>query len=638
MLPRMRKSIKEFNLGQLDLLAAVAALLYFLQSKFYASTQLSVLDEGAYLLKGFWFATGQYVPYQEFGPFTNHMPLAFLIPGYIQAWFGPGLATARAFAIIIGMIFILGLWLLTRRWGGSLAGALSIGVLALNPALIKIYSVAVTQGLIVALLVWTLYYALGANRKQWHINLGVALAALMALTRLNMSPVLFLLLIYIFWQHGRKIFIKAAIVGLGIWLLGHALYWPGILQMWANYTPHLITPFLDPWRVPAEALPSWTSGADVRGRILSLLETLRFHFVPLMAAATAWLFWPKRSNWRSESDYRAAYFVSFLLAVLLGMHAIASLGADYCVFCFPLYTAFYSVLGILLLIMLWPHIGADLTVARQGMLRMTLFLFPVLVALGSYFSLGSAIPPRQWVRQLLITEVPRISGGALQSGRLPFWGLLENRFGHTYVESFRLVENVLAIIIFGALGILVGLIILRLAQQSKAIWHRWIQHASLQGPVLLLVLGALLSPSALLGGGYQSYDCDQNIIQAYEQLNSEMAGIVESGDLIFWRGGRSAVPLLYLDDVYTFPPQLNGDYTYRLGGEAEPLARAGLWGSALLDQWLHEADIILIERDLFRTWLQEAIENGPYELKGETQALIECSPRSEILIYEYAPQ
>ena len=86
MLPRMRMQIKEFNFVRPDLLAAVAALLYFLQSKIFAMTQLSVLDEGAYLLKGLWFATGKYIPYQEFGPFTNHMPLAFLIPGYIQAY------------------------------------------------------------------------------------------------------------------------------------------------------------------------------------------------------------------------------------------------------------------------------------------------------------------------------------------------------------------------------------------------------------------------------------------------------------------------------------------------------------------------------------------------------------------------
>ena len=637
MLPRMRKQIEDFKFVQLDLLAAVAALLYFLQSKFYASSQLSVLDEGAYLLKGLWFATGQYIPYQDFGPFTNHMPLAFLIPGVVQAWFGPGLATARAFAVIIGMVFVLGLWLLSRRWGGPLAAALAIGVLALNPALIKIYSVAVTQGLIVAMLVWTMFFALGANRKQWQIYVGVALAALMALTRLNMTPVLVLLLIYIYWQHKRKIFITSAIVGIGIWLLGHALYWPGILQMWANYTPQLITPFLDPWRVPAEAIPSWTSGADLFGRTLSLLETLRFHFVPLVAAATAWLFWPQSSKWKSTSDYRAAYFVSSLLLILMGMHALASLGADYCVFCLPLYTAFYSVLGILLLIMLWPHLDLDLSRSRQRILNISIIVIPAFVALGSYFSLANSFPPRQWIRKILIMEVPRFSGFSLQSGTLPLWGLLENRFGHSYADSYRLVENVLAILVFTSLAILVGFVIRKFAGHPKITWLKVIKPISLRAPLVLMFLGALLSQSVWLGGGYQSYDCDQNMIQAYEQLNTELTEIVENGDLIFWRGGRSAVPLLTLDHVLTFPTQLNGDYTYRLGGDAQQLARLGLWGPALLDDWLRQADVILIERDLFRSWLQEAIESGPFELKGETQALTQCSPRSEILIYEYLP-
>lgn len=99
-------------------LALGGAIVYFLQSLRYAFTLLSVEDEGGYLLKGYWYVTGQYIPFQDYGPFTNHMPLAFLIPGYIQQWFGTGLRSGRFFAVFLGLLFLVGLWLLVRRLAG----------------------------------------------------------------------------------------------------------------------------------------------------------------------------------------------------------------------------------------------------------------------------------------------------------------------------------------------------------------------------------------------------------------------------------------------------------------------------------------------------------------------------------------
>ena len=76
-------------------LAFVGGIYYLLQSWGYAHTQTSVLDEGAYLVKGYLFVLGKYWPYQDYGFWSNHMPLGFLIPGYIQAIFGPGLKHIR---------------------------------------------------------------------------------------------------------------------------------------------------------------------------------------------------------------------------------------------------------------------------------------------------------------------------------------------------------------------------------------------------------------------------------------------------------------------------------------------------------------------------------------------------------------
>ena len=65
--------------------AAIAGAFVFLfQAVHFAHIQESILDEGLYLVKGYMFASGRYIPFQPDGPWTNQMPLSYFIPGYIQ--------------------------------------------------------------------------------------------------------------------------------------------------------------------------------------------------------------------------------------------------------------------------------------------------------------------------------------------------------------------------------------------------------------------------------------------------------------------------------------------------------------------------------------------------------------------------
>ena len=57
--------------------------MYMVQAWKFAHSLESVLDEGAYLFKGLMFVRGQYVPFQDYGPLTNHMPLSFLTYGLV---------------------------------------------------------------------------------------------------------------------------------------------------------------------------------------------------------------------------------------------------------------------------------------------------------------------------------------------------------------------------------------------------------------------------------------------------------------------------------------------------------------------------------------------------------------------------
>ncbi|MGB2910709.1 MAG: hypothetical protein WBB55_09030, partial [Anaerolineales bacterium] len=77
-----------------EVIALLSGILFLIQGWIYSHTQQSALDEGAYLSKGYLFVTGQYSIYQDYGPWSNHMPLSFFIPGYIQYIFGPGVGVA----------------------------------------------------------------------------------------------------------------------------------------------------------------------------------------------------------------------------------------------------------------------------------------------------------------------------------------------------------------------------------------------------------------------------------------------------------------------------------------------------------------------------------------------------------------
>src|SRR5512147_2586332 len=142
-------------------LALAGGVVYLVQAIDIARTKTSFLDEGLYVYKGWLFAIGKYVPFQDYGLWTNHAVLSFLIPGYIQKWFGPGLDVARYFMIVLAVITLLGLWLFARRWGGPWWAAAVVWVMALNPAEIKLYTLALSEGLIAVMLVWILVLTVG---------------------------------------------------------------------------------------------------------------------------------------------------------------------------------------------------------------------------------------------------------------------------------------------------------------------------------------------------------------------------------------------------------------------------------------------------------------------------------------------
>src|SRR5215212_1967996 len=233
--------------GLAAFLTIAGFLAYVLQAVEIAHTKTSFLDEGLYLYKGYLFVNGLQTPFADYGVWTNHAILSFLIPGYIQKWFGPGLETGRYFMIFLSLFTLLGLWIFAKRWGNAWWATVIVWVMALNPAEVKIHTMAISEGTVAALLIWIIVLITGEKRSLWQVLLGSALTAPLVLTRENMAFVPVIVFVYIFWQHGWKAGLLSMLCSALLFIGGNAFYFPDNLKFWIVRAPTVPTAALDPW-------------------------------------------------------------------------------------------------------------------------------------------------------------------------------------------------------------------------------------------------------------------------------------------------------------------------------------------------------------------------------------------------------
>jgi hypothetical protein len=228
----------------------------------------------------------------EYGVQTNHSILSYLIPGVSQAVVGPGLDTGRYFMIFLSLFTLLGLWVFARRWGNAWWAAGIVWAMALNPAQIKLYTLAISEGPVAALLVWILVLTVGEKRALWEILLASALSAVLVLTRETMAFVPPILFVYIFWQHGWKTGLYSMLCSALFFLGGNLFHYPENLSFWAMRVPRFLSPFLDPWRLPESAKGAAFGEfeeSNLYRMVLYFFLTFRQHFVSLVSAVVVWL-------------------------------------------------------------------------------------------------------------------------------------------------------------------------------------------------------------------------------------------------------------------------------------------------------------------------------------------------------------
>ncbi len=605
-------------------MALLGGLVFFLQSLLYAFAQTSEVDEGAYLYQGYLFVRGIYHPFQAGGPWMYNAPLSYLIWGGVQAVFGAGIRTGRFFAVFLGVLMLFAVWIVARRLAGKWWAVACLWAVALDPALIKLYSMAESQVLIACMLAWVLALAVGEKRPLWMVTASSILAGLILLTRHNLVPVLPILLVYIFWQHGRKAGVWASSAGLLTVLVGHAIFWPGILVIWTPWLPAKLTPFLAAFRPPQEGSTVF-SPAALKEQLLALTAGFRYQFPALAGSLAVLCLWPAKNQWKSTFKHHTAVFLAVLFFCLLILHGWASVFNTFCVFCFTPYLSYFDILGVLLAASVLSEGIRPGSIGRQVISGV--FLLFLFLSLG-YSTLNLTGP---W---LLNMQIPRLKTFFLSGKLFPgfaVWDVLGTKLGLDYLSARR-VASVLAAFILFCLFLLV----------SWAVWRLWFKK---RGPawisfslIVILILGTALSPIRLMAGGPRDYDCPANNILAYERTGAYLASIIPSGSTVYWAGGSSILPLVYVPGIQILPGQIYDFWSFSPDPDTQRVLKFGMWNEAAALQWRQQADFILIQDARYDAdWDQFFRSTADYVEQNPAPGANPCDNKSAIRIFARKP-
>jgi len=610
-------------------LALVGFVVYLGRAVNFAFTQRSILDEGLYLYKGYLFAEGLYSPYQDYGFWTQKAPLSYLVYGWVQQLFGPGLRTGRYFAIFLGAIAILGLALVARRMGGRWWGSASIWVVVLNPVSIRYFSVAMSQSLVACLLMWMLFFSIGEGRSRWQIVAGGLLAGIMVMARQNMAPVLIILVLFQVWQQGWKTALFAAVASLFPLAVVHAVYWPDILKMWTPWLPERLTPFLDAWRL---SLPSsgQASSAGISAKIQSFLEGFRFHFTALVGGLVALLLWPAGKYWKDRNQFRNSLFLMVLFLVLLGLHLWAGLGNTTAnnnnVFTFNPYLSFFDLLGILVFVSVSHSLNRRIPLIQQIFATIFLLVVSVGIGYGGFEVLGE---------DLATIQLPRVrdffTTWKFLPGNAMLWQIAANKFGIEYGTS-RLLFPTIVIALTGLFLILI----------SFGIWHFLHRKGSSSlsfvsfAVTIFLLVGTLLASTPVLGGGFREWNCTGNVIETFENSGQNLAEVIPSQSRVYWDGRNAAAVLLYVPDIRVFPQQFDGDWNYFETGDSDKLAKFGFWDAELARGWQENADVFLFQEKDYLDW-KSYVNTDEFTEPPRSTWTLNCAPGTYLRIFIRKP-
>ena len=604
----MRMKSKQFkNVLIPRFLTFLSGIFLLVRSFHYANILPARIDESLFLYKGYLFAKGVYQPFEPYGLWTNKNPLSFLIPGWFEVIFGAGLRTGRIFSIILGLLTILAVWIIVKKFTNEWLALLAVAAIALNPFYAWTFSQFISQSLAAVLLAWMLVFTFGKDRSIGQIIIGTLLAVLLVQVRQNMIPVIPFLIIYIYWENGKKTGNISLITGLISFVGLTALYWPEIIRNYLAVIPGFLQSFViktinmpDSTLVVANVFPAIE-------RAESFAQGLRTHFPEILGAfiACIWVFLPAN---KKKSSYKRVLFLTVLFLILFLAHLWASVFKNFCVYCFANYLAFFGILGAVLLALC----------LYQSKERISPFwvvsgiIFFIVLCTCAGFSIF-----QDTGHSLMELQIPRIKNLSLQPGTTELWRMLSNKFGLTFDE--------LEIIIPTTFGFLGGILFWGISAVTQKFQKKGLPFLITTTFVFAILGSAVTFPlnEQQYGGTLQT--CSSSSISDYEAIGEYLDSQIEPNSKVWWWGLSGQIVLSYIDDIQIYPPQLNYMFNYILGGTSDRLYELGYWNEDLALEWLSQADYAIIENTMFTGDVVKWLNAEQFDELPHTISINQCN-------------
>jgi hypothetical protein len=662
MLSKLKKVWFRTHLG-IAVLVGILGLAYFVfQALAFADTLPPVApDEGMNLYQGYLFAIGKYQPYQDYGPWTFQMPVSYILPGLVQSRLGAGMYIGRMYAVGVGVLTVIGLWLAVRRNANAWWAAAAVFVIALNPTYVQVFSQAKTEALVSMFFAWMMVFGLGADRQDWELTLAGLFAGLAGMTHLNMLLVLPLFAIYAFWQYDRRVGLLVLLAGFLHVAAVHIAYWPDVLKVWANILPPDLLSWTEDYRPPTHGsmLPWNFSWWPVKNWITTrehlawvglraLGQGVRVNFVAFFGLLTTLLLWPwQRKNRPGGRSITKAFFnqhkqVVFLIVTFLVLFAVQLWAANgrTCQFtCLPGNFMYIFIFGLVLVPVASSGWREEIPFWKQILVIMIIFL--LLIALEFNFNSNYLDFRYNFIRYTFDVTPPWLEFGMLVEGEAKVWEILENKFGYNHfpLRQFILYSDQASIWVrwIKLLGYMI--IIIPIAYRVSEKYALGPENYGAFVLTFTLLTGFIFSGSRASGGFLTMETCQDSVVASYEKVGERLDRFIPDGSQLYW-GVKDNMLLLYLPSKEVFTPQLNATFTYLDQRYVDPewLYRFGWWNSVLRDQWIEEADFIVLENRSFSSEWQERLEEGQFKQVYRSSRAASCrGDASQILVFEPSP-
>jgi hypothetical protein len=308
-------------------------------------------------------------------------------------------------------------------------------------------------------------------------------------------------------------------------------------------------------------------------------------------------------------------FLHVLFWGLLYMHATASIGMEYCVYCLTPYTAFFNVAGILLLVASIKSWNRNPSLPIQ----LILIFFILVLFTGMGFSAFEDIG-----NSLLNLPAPRMRDMRILPGFVTWSEILSNKFNFSHNIAMRYAS--------ATFGFLAGVFMLGVSWLVSNLVQR---NARLNFTFLFVSIAfvSVIVFSPLLHGNAGKKDCTSDVILANEQIGGYLKNIIPPGSLVYWDGGLSMAPILYLPEVNIFPPQINNGYSFISKGDTAELFKFGFWNEEMNAEWKATADFFIIEDRRYNSGWKNFLTSDQFDEFPRSPVGTSCLEGSNLRVF-----